>query len=272
MKTKLFLISTAFLLISITANAGDDNYPVGARSAGMSHSTVMLSDIWSIYHNQAGMAWVENISFGVHFENMYFVEETSLKSAAFALPVKSGVFGLHFSYFGYSRYNEAKVGLSFAKSIADIVAVGIQLDYFNTNIGSEYGNQGAAVAEIGIQARPTENLYIGTHLFNVTRAKIPNYDEEPLPTIFRFGLGYNFFDKLLLTTEIEKDTSFKPIYKVGGEYRLLDNLYLRGGISTAHSRYSFGLGFMFKKIHADLAFSEHDFLGFTTHISMHISL
>ena len=49
--------------------AGNENYPVGARSAAMGNATVMMSDLWSIHHNQAGLASIENISVGFHFEN-----------------------------------------------------------------------------------------------------------------------------------------------------------------------------------------------------------
>jgi len=271
-KTERKLAILLFYLLVFNSITRGDNYPVGARSAGMMNATVMLSDVWSGFHNQAGLAWIESIEFGAHFENQFFMEEMSLKSAVFALPTnKSGVFGLNFSYFGNPSYNESKVGLAYSKTFSDYFAVGIQLDYFNTNIYSDYGNQGTAVAEIGLRAIPIKNLYLGAHVFNLTRSKIDFYEEEPIPTIFRVGAGYNFADRFLLTTEVEKTIEYKPVIKAGAEYRLLDNLFLRGGISSESAKYAFGMGIIFRKIHADFAFSKHQILGYSTHISMHIS-
>ncbi len=248
--------------------AGNENYPVGARSAAMGNATVMMSDLWSIHHNQAGLASIENISVGFHFENKFIFPEYGLQSAAFVFPTKTGVLGLNLSYFGYSKYNETKIGLAYAKTFYDKFSIGIQLDYLNTYIAEGYGNKGTAVFEAGIMTEPVENLYVGAHIYNPTRSKIADYDDERIPTIMRIGLGYNFADKVFLSVETEKDLVNKAIFKAGIEYDFLKNIYLRTGISTNPYQTAFGLGYVFKRLKADIAFSTHQILGITPHISI----
>ena len=71
-----------------------------------------------------------------------------------------------------------------------------------------------------------ENLYVGAHMYNPTRSKIADYDDERIPTIMRIGLGYNFADKVFLSVETEKDLVNKAIFKAGIEYDFLKHIYL----------------------------------------------
>jgi len=265
-----YLLS-ALLVICLFTNktiAQDENFPLGGRSAAMANSAVMLSDIWSVYHNQAGLANIQSITFGGHFENLYFKIELSLKAAALAVPVRPGVFGFNLVYFGYEGYNKAKFALSFAKKLGQRFSAGIQLDYFNTNIQGEYGNQGAVVAEAGVLFEPIDKLLLGCHVFNITQSKIDFYTAEQIPTIFRLGMGYTFGEKLLLTAESEVDNNKEAaVFKTGIEYILLDNLFLRAGISNNPNKHSFGMGYKFYKIQADLGFSKHQVLGYSAHFA-----
>lgn len=262
-----FLSLTLFSLISYTY-AGSYNYPVGARSAAMANTSVMISDIWSIHHNQAGLAYLENPIIGFHHETKFLTREFSLQSMAFALPTKSGVFGASLSYFGYTKYNESKVGLAYAHKLGDKISAGIQLNYMNTHVAGLYEDKGAAVAEIGIRTEPIENLFIGVHLFNPTRAKIDKYTNEYIPTIFRFGGGYHFPEKAFIGVETEKSTDQKPIFKAGIEYKLIKDLYLRTGISSNPTQNTFGLGYKRGRLSVDIAFSTHQILGITPHFSI----
>ena len=51
--------------------AGQDNSHYGGRSAAMGHSSVMLSDVWSTHHNQAGLGWLNRPVAGVFFQNRF---------------------------------------------------------------------------------------------------------------------------------------------------------------------------------------------------------
>jgi hypothetical protein len=72
----------------------------------------------------------------------------------------------------------------------------------------------------------------------------------------------------MLLFETEKDMEMKPAFKGGIEIQAIDNLFFRGGFSTVYERYSFGIGYKYRKLVSDLAFSHHDVLGFTPHVSV----
>ncbi len=104
MKYKLLLV---VLLLSSSLFASNDNYPMGGRSAGIGHASVTLSDVWSTHHNQAGLAYLENISAGVFYENRFLLKELGVQGGVLALPTKGGTFGISMSSFGYSLITKA---------------------------------------------------------------------------------------------------------------------------------------------------------------------
>lgn len=259
----LFFLNTAFRLTS-----GNDNFAIGARSAGMSNASVSLHDVWSAHHNQAGLGFVKNNSCGVYYENRFLLKELSLRAGVAAIPVKGGTFGLSFSNFGYSLYSESKFSLSYAKAFGNKLSVGIAMDYLNTKIAEGYGSKGVAVAEIGIQTKPLKGLTIGAHLFNPTRTQLVDHNKERVPTIFRVGGNYSFSDKVMLAIETEKDISQKAIFKTGIEYKPINGFYLRAGVSTRPSLNSFGFGMNIKHLKIDLSSNYNATLGFGPQVGL----
>jgi len=248
--------------------ASSENYSLGARQAGMSDCGLTISDVWSANHNQAALAYLERPSMGLFYENRFIFKELGLQAGSFALPLNSGTFALSLSHFGYSLYNESKIGLAYAKALGNRLSIGMQIAYMNTKIGEDYGNRGAPIAELGMLAKPVDNIFIGVHVFNLTRSKIPYYSEDQIPTILKAGLGLVLSEQLLVLTEIEKDLSHKAIFRTAIEYLFMEQLYLRAGVSTNPNQISFGLGYKTNRIRADIAFSTHPILGTTPHVGL----
>lgn len=246
-----------------------DNFPTGARSAALSHASVANTDIWSLSNNQAGLAFFNHFAFGIHHENRFLVSQFAFQSAMLTVPTKTGVFGFNYAYFGYPKYNEKKIGLAFSKLFFEKISVGVQLDYLHTFISENYGTTGKIAAEAGIIGKPIEKLTIGFHVFNFTNARYNDfYLSSDIPFILRMGAAYSILEKLQLNLEIEKESYHKEMIKAGFEYQLYDDLFLRAGFSNNPSRYSFGLGYIYRKIYADIAFISHTELGFTPHFSI----
>lgn len=270
MRNQLILIS--ILLSPSFLFAGNGNYPVGGRSTSLAHASVSLTDIWGAFNNQAGLAWLENPSFGFFYENRFLVKEYALQAGVLAVPLKPGIIGANYRYFGYSKYHEAKVGLSFARKLFKSVALGVQINYHQTYLAESYGNHNALTAEIGLMYTPLENLFIGVHAFNPNRVKANADPEEYIPTVYRIGAGYNILDRATILFETEKDIEQKPVFKGGMEISALKNLDFRFGVSSADIEYTFGLGYRARSFSFDLAFSHHNILGFTPHASFTLSL
>lgn len=260
------IIFTLFLAIS--AQAGNEDFPIGARSAAMGNASVSLSDVWSAQHNQAGLGFLHSASAGVYYENRFLLKELSIKGAVLALPVKGGTFGLCISNFGYSLYSENKYSLSFAKAFGDKFSMGIAMDYLTTKIAEGYGKKGGFAAEIGLQAKPMKGLNIGAHVYNPTRTQLTAYNNERIPTIIRLGGDYTFSDQVTIALESEKDIAQKAIFKAGIEYRAVKEFYLRAGIATNPTLSSFGFGINLKNFKLDISANYHQTLGFSPQIGM----
>ena len=266
-KLKAILISSLFLLITFSyAQIGNDF--VGARSSAMGGYNVTLSDVWSTNNNQAGLGFVKDITGGIYYENRFLLRETSYKAGAFVLPIKSGAFGISVASFGFELFNETKAGLSYGQRFGDKFSVGVQLNYLSTKLPQEYGSKATLTGAVGLITKLSKELSLGIHIYNPTRAKLAEYDNERVPTIMKLGLDYRFSKKVMFGVSTEKDVNFDAIVNVGIEYHITEILYLRGGISTNPTQYAFGIGMQLTHFKIDLSSSFHQTLGVTPGISI----
>ncbi len=263
MKQKHYKKINIFFLICLCLWHSDSftqNLKIEAgKSAAMSNTSVTMTDIWSVYNNQAGLGYLTNISAGI-FHQSGFVKQQNLQGIGFAFPTKTGTIAASYSYFGFSQYNEMQAGLAFGRSFTRYFAAGLQLNYLSTRIADNYGSSNTVHFEVGVLSQPIENLFIGAHVYNPSRSKI---GDEVIPTIFKLGAGYLFSDKVYFGIETEKDLKHDAVFKSGLHYQLIEYVSLQTGISTNPTRYSFGVGFHFTNIHAHVGFLRHQTLGFT---------
>lgn len=269
MKKIYFLLT--LLSISTLVQAGFDPSARGGRSAGMAFNSATSTDFWGVFNNQASMAWDAKLAAGVFFENKFSVSEMNTRGFGLMLPAtRHDAFGLTFSQYGYSAYNETKVGLSYAKAFADKVAAGIQFDYLRTASSLENGSKGVFTFEFGLQSKVSRKMMIGFYAFNPIHSVLSDYNgyTEYVPVVMRFGLSYQFSDKFTLETEIEKDLHHDAIIRIAGDYKLNDLFYVRGGLSTGVVQYAFGIGTKWKGFSFDISSAYHQVLGVSPAISL----
>jgi len=262
-----FLLCGIFLIPS-GVFAGGDNHPIGGRSAGLAHASVTLADLWSVHHNQAGLALLEHSSAGFFYENRFLLSDLSLRGGAVAIPTKSGTFGLSAAAFGFELYGEGKYGLAYGRKLGSRINMGLQLNYHSLRIGEGYGNANAISVELGVLAQLTDEIWIGAHVYNPNRAQLADFDDERLPTALSLGLRYDFSEKVFTALEIEKDIDFDPVVKVGLEYHEVEYLYLRAGIATNPQQSTFGFGLQLSNFKLDVATSIHSQLGYSPQFSL----
>ncbi len=253
--------------VYIKTYGGNENFPVGARAAGIGNAAVTLNDMWAAFNNQAGLSGLKNVNAGAYNEIRYGLKELSLNAFAVAVPVKKiGTFSLSATYFGFSLYNEQKIGLAYARNFGDNISAGVQFDYIATNLSDEYyGRQDAFTVEAGFRAEILPGFILGVHIYNPTRAKLSSYENERSPSTFKLGLCYHFNEKVLLAAETEKTSAMKNNIKAGFEYRIAKPLFLRAGISTNQTSGYFGFGLELKQLKINFTASFHETLGFTPH-------
>lgn len=266
---KNYIVLFFLLFTAKISFGGNEPIVTGGRAAGVGGSAVCYSDVWSAFNNQAGLAYIKKFSAGVFNESPFLLNELSTRGVAIALPLKElGVFGVSMNYYGYSLYNETKLGLAYAKSFGEKISAAIQLDYLGTTISEGYGSNSAFTFEAGFRAELMPKLFLGAHVFNPIRAKLADYDDERIPAVFKAGLAYLPSDKITLSVESQKNMDEKNIFKAGLEYHIVKILYLRTGISTNPVNTSFGIGLDFESFKFDFAASYHQQLGYTPHVSL----
>ncbi|MFO7829142.1 MAG: hypothetical protein R6V23_11000 [Bacteroidales bacterium] len=257
-KKIIIISSVCFLFVNQNALAQSQKIESG-KSAAMSNTSVALTDIWSVYHNQAGLGYIDDITLGI-FHQSGFIKQQNMQGIGIAYPTKTGTIAASYSYYGFSQYNEMQAGLAFGRSFTKHFAVGLQINYLSTRIADNYGSANTVNFEVGILSQPVDNFFIGAHVYNPSRSKTGN---EIIPTIFKFGAGYLFSDKLYFSIETEKDLEHDAIFKTGLSYQLIEIVSLQAGVSTNPTRYSFGIGFHYININAHVGFLKHQTLGFT---------
>lgn len=265
----LVLIILGFCVSSFSI----DNYPAGARSLALSHASVSFSDVWSAFHNQAGLSGVNNLSTGFFYESKFQIDELSLVSGSLVLPIPSGNFGFSFFQFGKGNFKENKFGLAFAKQLTNNFSAGIQIDYLSQVFPENSRAKGFVTFEGGIIYAASEALILGAHVFNPLLGGIETLNgKHKVPAIYRLG-GQYYFDKMVLAVfEVEKDTESPLLLKAGIEFQPVEKLALRFGVSGKPFRTTTGLGYTFGKITTDIGFSYHGNLGITPSVSLQFAL
>lgn len=264
----------AALQFSLLAFAGGDPLPVGARFLGMGGTGLTLADLWSVRSNPAGLAGLEGPTAGIFYQRHYLSEDLAHQGLAVALPVGKGCFGIAGDRFGYDLYNETRGSLAYAMRFSDGLRAAVQMDYLGVQLGGNYGSTSTFMAELGVQAKLTDELWLGAHLFNPNRAKLDATTEssitldERVPTLLRAGLGWIVSTKLTLTGEVEKDIDRDERFRFGLEYNPNKVLFLRTGVSTGAVQGHFGVGFRVKQLDIDLAVALRSQLGATPMLNL----
>lgn len=253
------IVTALLAALAIGVHAGGDHLPMGARAAGMGYTGLTTADLWGLRLNPSAIAGLEQATAGLFYQQHFLANELAQQGLAVALPVGKGAFGIAADRFGYDLYNETRGGLAYAMRFGDGFRAGVQLNYLNVRLGENYGSTSTFTAELGMQARLTEALWIGAHLYNPTRALLGRINEgavvvvERVPTMLRAGLAYTFSKRLVMTAEAEKDIDRPERFRFGIEYNPNKVLYLRTGISTGPVQGHFGAGFRVKQLDIDLA-------------------
>ena len=252
----------AFLNLSTGLADGQRTF-AGGRSLAMGGTAVAVSDFWSLWHNQAGAAWLKVPCAGFAYENRYLIKELRFGQFGFLFPFGPGAFGLTVNHFGNSQYREIKAGLTYARKIGRHFSASLQLDYLRFHCGNGYGSKNLASCEIGLMYHTDNQLSLGVHLVNPIPVTIAEYPAEQLPSVLCAGLSYSFSEKFLTALEIEKDLENPFSLRAGAEYHFARPACARVGITTSPASFTFGIGLEFGNVTVDFASGYHQALGFS---------
>lgn len=260
------ILHLIFVICFGSVFASGENYTIGAKQAGMANASVTQEDVFAIGYNPAGIGSIENYSVGL-FADQRFLTGIHFYNLSAAMPVqKVGAFGVSYDYYGFSAYNENRLGFAYARKFSDLISAGLKFNYFRLGI-EENGAAHAGAFEAGVQIAPTQKMRVGAHIFNPIRQKISKELSKTLSTIIKVGVSYHPSDKVMLALETEKHINYAFRIKTGMEYKIAEPIYLRIGAATNPTLFTFGIGTIWKNLHIDFASSWHLQLGYSPQLA-----
>ncbi len=236
--------------------------PVAANYISTGAYSTTHTDVFSFTANQASLARFKNISAGVYGERRFMLNELSFYKVAFALPTRSGNFGLNTGYYGFAAYNETQAGLVYARSLGNKIDIGVQFNYNGIKVAG-YGNAFAISAEAGIILHLTDKLNAGVQINNPAGGKYNKGGNEKLPFVYTAGLGYEASQTFFVSAEVQKEEDQPINVNAGLQYKFLPQLLARAGVSTATSAAWLGIGIGIRSFRLDVTASYHQHLGIT---------
>jgi hypothetical protein len=259
-------VSLLLLFLHITASGGNRyGIDAGAGEAGVGYACVMKKGFWSSFNNQALLAFNTSFEFGINYENRFGIKELGTRTAGFVIPASKASVGAAYSNFGYADFKRDVAGLACGLKLSEIIAAGVQIDYFSERASGENNNYHTITFETGLIVSPSDNILIGLHLFN----PVPNsLRKNNQPVSIRIGAGINLSKILFAGAEAEMSTGSYLIIRTGFEYEAVKKLWLRAGFSTQNNSFCFGTGYQIGIVKIDLGFATHEMLGLTSCISL----
>lgn len=240
----------------------------GARVAGLAGTAVTLSDQFSAFHNQAGLAHITSPTFGAYYQNRFLIKELGDKGIVAATKLGAGAFAISYSSFGYSAFNQSKTGLGYGLKLSDKFSVGVQMNYHSLRISEGYGVSRSFSVEGGFIYKMNQELTLAGHIENANRSQLTEYNDERSPSTLRFGASYTFSEKVVLLGQVQQTTQQKVVGSGAVEYTIKDAIVLRAGFASNPALSSFGFGWKSSTFRADIATSYHSVLGFSPQISL----
>lgn len=263
---------TTLILLALSIAVYSQNpyrLSAGARQVGMAYATASSIGFWNSFHNQASLAHMHKLSFGLNQDNRFGLAELSNKTFGFILPTGKGSLGAVYSYYGYSEYYRHSAGLAYGTKLGRMLSVGVQADLFSTRATGDYENTNELTFEVGALFKPTSGLSIGLHAFNPLPNSLRNHD---IPTVITMGVGYTFSEVFTTVIDLEASNSGHNNVRFGMEYQTFGNFFVRGGIMTNPAGFSFGFGYSGQIFQGNIGFITHENLGLTPSLSLVILL
>lgn len=266
-----FLIRILFCLLYsyLHVNAQNGNYELGARSLGMSGSTMTISDAYAGFNNIGALAGQQGISVCFSSSILYGIPELLKIGVGLNGPLLKGNGTVNIYRFGNRDLSEQKISLGYSHQI-HFISLGVQFSYIQLLI-SNYGSVRSLSFEIGGLIKISRKFMIGGYLFHPfgsgQRSEYPSF----LNTILKSGLSYRPSENLMVNLELKWKFSQDPIVIVGFEYIIRGKVALRTGYNMDNLQSTIGIGFKPGKFRLDYAVMIHPVLGISNEFSVNVN-
>lgn len=232
---------------------------LGSRAAGMGYASATLQDEWSFFNNVAGLAGIKNTNVASAFDVRVSMPGSNRMGALVTQPFSFGTGAVGVFRFGDDVYSEQFISAGFANKIGK-TSLGIRVGYLQYRAVG-FGTRGALSINVGGITELTSKLSIGAWIQNINQPKINFSDAEKAPVKLLAALSFKPVDRFLLSTEIEKDVLYQPLWKTGMEYWIHKKIAARMGFNINPGSAFFGIGFQSWRIKVDYALQSFTLLG-----------
>ncbi len=232
---------------------------MGARAFGLARTSSCLQDEWSMLGNIGGLGKAEKPVAAFTQEINFSIRSFSRTAASCVVPLSYGVAGLSLFRFGDALYSEQIVSVGFGNTFG-ITSIGVKLNYIQYRADG-FGTKGLLSLSTGGITQLSKKILIGVYITNINQPKMSQTDHERLPTIVTAGLGVNASENIFVTTEIEKDLAYDPVWKTGMEYSFNNKFKARTGFNINPDAFFIGCGFVSSRLKLDYAFQYNPQLG-----------
>lgn len=268
---KLLPVLALILLIATFASHTDaqEVFGSGARFQAMAGASSGLSGSWAAFGNQAGLASVTRLELAGSFQNKFLVSELSSRTGLVVFPFHGNVFAASFSQFGRVPFQQEKMALAYARSIGPKLRFGLQFNRYGLYLAEENHTENTYGLEVGAQFMTTEKFMLGLHLINPYQTQIKlNSEIYRYESKIRIGGFYQVSDVFGWAMELENGFDDHLLLKSGFEYRILDRLFVRGGVAGKPYLLSAGFGFRVRNAAFDFATTYNQYLGNSPSVSI----
>jgi hypothetical protein len=257
-----------FIMLSIGINFCFAQNNFGPRLTAMGNNSVAVRDIWSLNGNPSGITNLESPTLAINYTKYLIDNELSKQSAAFVLPFGNNYLGASFNRYGIAEYNEIKAGLALAKRFGNKLSIALKGNYHQIKINN-YGSTTGFSIDVGGMYDLNEQITLGFSLINPSFQKYSSKEiETKIPSSIQIGGSYKASDKILIATTISKDFDTAIDVGLGIDYKLLDLISLRTGLTAKPFKHYAGFGLNYKKFMMDMAIESDSHLGYTPQIAL----
>lgn len=243
----------------------------GARAMALGGAVSAMTGTASTMGNPASFSTAAQRIVSLFTSQAFGLSALRLGTFDVILPTALGHVALGGRTFGFEDYRENRftAGYSRALSLGTRRAfhVGLTLDYYTLSIPS-YGSASTVGIGLGWMTEVIENVEVGAQARNLNGPSFTN--EVGLERSLSVGLAYTASEQVLLLVDAYKEARFPLAVRGGVEFSPLELIALRTGFTTEPVQYSAGLGVRLAALHADVAGSFHEDLGWSPALALSV--
>jgi len=239
----------ALLALAPQAQASFEDAPVGGRGAGVDGAmTAMADDVFTLYYNPAGTAFLSKPELGTYLGRLYggLTDNSNLSQSflGYVHPLHGEAIGLSYSTLNLTDlYTEETFSLSYARKIGDNFSLGVTGKHYRKSVGHDFNTENAeanGIAQVGVSDpvflnghaadawggdvsafyRLEDGWKTGFLIRNVNEANVAlgTGDNDPVPRSWNWGIARQWNNHaVMLDASRERFTQMETRVHAGAE-------------------------------------------------------